>query len=77
MPMTWASPKTLPSRHACSDPALAGSGCVCHRNESRAGAETGSPRRGRVAGRERRIELSDAVPLLGDEAEVHRSATTP
>ena len=29
-------------------------------------------RRGGVAGGERRVELADAVPLLGDEAEVHR-----
>ena len=31
--------------------------------------------RGRgVAGGERRVELADAVPVLGDEAEVHRRA---
>ena len=29
-------------------------------------------RRGGVAGGERRVELADAVPLLDDEAEVHR-----
>ena len=30
-------------------------------------------RRGGVPGGERRVELADAVPLLGDEAEVHRT----